>query len=165
MSDLHSHESGALAFRSSAGSGETAEFLAFVCANELYAVDLRSVHEIVIPPPITPVPRSPHPVVGVCSVRGQLVTIVDLRAVLRVPESEGSRRERILLARMPDDELVGLRVDEVRHVVRLLPSQIEYTSQTLGGEVSEGVRGIGRPAGGDVIVLLELTAVLYKGCS
>jgi purine-binding chemotaxis protein CheW len=163
MSDLHSVEPGSLARKSHARS-ETSEFLAFICAKELYAVDLRSVHEIVIPPPITPVPRSPSPVVGVCSVRGQLVTVVDLRAVLRVKESPGSRKERILLARMADGELVGLRVDEVRHVVRLLSSQIEYTSQTLGSEVSDGVRGIGRPTTGEVIVLLDLTAVLHKGC-
>lgn len=150
---------------SSISGEEVAELLAFVCNDELYAVDLRSVHEIVIPPPITLVPRSPEPVVGVCSVRGQLATVVDLRAVLGMSPVEQSRKNRILLARVGPSELVGLRVDEVRHVVRLANSQVEYSGQTLGSEVSDGVRGIGRPTSGEVIVLLDLLAILQKGCS
>ncbi len=145
-------------------SEEVAELLAFVCDDELYAVDLRTVHEIVIPPPITLVPRSPLAVVGVCSVRGQLATVVDLRAVLGLPPNDEQGKTRILLAKMGEADLVGLRVDEVRHVVRLSTSQIEFSAQTLGGDVSEGVRGIGRPATGEVIVLLDLVAMLHKGC-
>lgn len=148
--------------RSSAGA--VIELLAFTCAGELYAVDLRAVHEIVIPPPITLVPRAPEAVLGVCSVRGQLATVVDLRRVLSLAEWSADRRGRVLLAKKGDSELVGLRVDEVRHVVRLLPTQIELSSQTLGGEVSEGVRGIGRPHSGEVLVLLDLLALLEKGC-
>ena len=144
---------------------EIFELLSFVCDDELFAVDLRAVHEIVIPPPITLVPRAAPAVVGVCSVRGQLATIVDLRTVLGLPKMASGRRARILLAKVSESELVGLIVDEVRHVVRLNGSQIESTGQSLGGDGSDGVRGIGRPPGGDVIVLLDLVAVLNKGCS
>lgn len=144
--------------------GEVAELLAFICNGEPYAVSLSSVHEIVIPPPITLVPRSPAAVLGVCSVRGELATIVDLRTVLGLPKMEDSSRARILLARFQQSELVGLRVDEVRHVVRLTSSQIEYSSQTLGGESSDGVRGIGRPSANEVLVILDLISVLGKGC-
>jgi len=140
------------------------EFLVFLCDEELFAVDLRTVHEIVIPPPITVVPRAPSAVVGVCSVRGQLVTVVDLRRVLGLSQAEGERRARILLAKVSETDVVGLCVDEVKHVVRLTSSQIEITGQSLGGDGSDGVRGIGRPAGGEVIVLLDLLAVLNKGC-
>jgi len=140
------------------------EFLVFICNEELFAVDLRTVHEIVIPPPITIVPRAPAAVVGVCSVRGQLATVVDLRHVLGLPAASGERRARILLAKVTETDLVGLCVDEVKHVVRLTSSQIEITGQSLGGDGTDGVRGIGRPAGGEVIVLLDLLAVLNKGC-
>lgn len=144
---------------------EIFELLSFVCDDELFAVDLRAVHEIVIPPPITLVPRAAPAVVGVCSVRGQLATIVDLRAVLGLPRMASGRRARILLAKVSETELVGLIVDEVRHVVRLHGAQIEFTGQSFGGDGSDGVRGIGRPPGGEVIVLLDLVAVLNKGCS
>ncbi len=145
--------------------GEVAELLAFMCDGEPYAVGLGSVHEIVIPPPITPVPRAPRAVLGVCSVRGELATIIDLRRTLGLEEIRDVSRSRILLARLPHGELVGARVDEVKQVVRLTSSQIEYSSQTLGGDISEGVRGIGRPNPKEVIVILDLVSILAKGCS
>lgn len=145
--------------------GGVAELLAFVTSGEQYAVELRTVHEIVIPPSITVVPRSRRAVLGVCSVRGELATVVDLRRVLDLPPLPETRRERILLARAAQGELIGLRVDEVKQVVRLSPSQIEYSSQSLGGDGSDGVRGIGRPNERDVIVILDLLAVLQKGCA
>jgi purine-binding chemotaxis protein CheW len=140
------------------------ELLAFVCNDEIYAVELGSVHEIVIPPPITMVPRSPPAIVGVCSVRGELATVVDLRTVLSMGPQEDKSKTRVLLARVGASELVGLLVDEVRQVVRLREAQVEYSSQSLGGDVSEGVLGIGRPQEGEVIVILDLAAVLNKGC-
>lgn len=140
------------------------ELLAFVCADELYAVELSSVHEIVIPPPITMVPRSPAAVLGVCSVRGELVTIVDLRRILALPKSAERTRARVLLARVGASELVGLLVDEVRQVVRLRETQVEYSGQSLGSDLSDGVLGIGRPQDDEVIVILDLASVLKKGC-
>lgn len=145
--------------------GEVAELLAFMCDGEPYAVSLGSVHEIVIPPPITPVPRAPRAVLGVCSVRGELATVVDLRLTLGLGPLRDASRSRILLARLSHGELVGVRVDEVRQVVRLTASQIEYSSQTLGSDISEGVRGIGRPNSKEVIVILDLVSILAKGCS
>lgn len=141
------------------------ELLAFVCEDELYAVELSSVHEIVIPPPITMVPRSPAAVLGVCSVRGELVTIVDLRTILSLPSGAVRTRARVLLARIGASELVGLLVDEVRQVVRLRETQVEYSSQSLGGDLSDGVLGIGRPQDDEVIVILDLASVLKKGCA
>lgn len=141
------------------------ELLAFVCEDELYAVELSSVHEIVIPPPITMVPRSPAAVLGVCSVRGELVTIVDLRTILSLPRGAARTRARVLLARIGASELVGLLVDEVRQVVRLRETQVEYSGQSLGGDLSDGVLGIGRPQDDEVIVILDLASVLKKGCA
>ena len=157
-------ENGSISRLARAGAeDEISELLAFVSDGELYAVELHSVHEIVIPPPITMVPRSPPAVLGVCSVRGELATVVDLRIVLDLP-AVLSDKKRILLARVGGVELVGLLVDEVRQVVRLKAAQVELSSQGLGGEMSEAVRGVGRPSADEVIVILDLVSVLAKGC-
>jgi chemotaxis signal transduction protein len=58
---------------------------------------------------------------------------------------------------------MGLLVDEVRQVVRMMPKEIELSSGAGGGEFSEVVRGIGRPAHGDMLVLLDLSLLLGKG--
>jgi purine-binding chemotaxis protein CheW len=140
--------------------GPVHEFLAFTLAGELYGVALGKVRQIVTPPPITHVPRAPRDVLGICSVRGLLTTVVDLRMRLRVQASPATRRTRILLTQVDDGEIIGLLVDEVRHVVRLAESQIEVMTGAFGGEVSDHVRGIGRPGGREVMVLLDLRSIV-----
>lgn len=159
MPDLVVRRSAALRSRNEG----SLDYLSFASAGESYAVDLRSVQEIVVPPPITFVPRAKKVVLGVCSVRGQLVTVLDLRACLGAPAVEMSKKRRILLGRTADDELMGLLVDEVRQVVRMLPKEIELSTAGGGGEFSEVVRGIGRPHQGDLLVLLDLSLLLGKG--
>jgi len=159
MSDLVVRRSAALRSRNEG----SLDYLSFVSAGESYAVELRSVQEIVVPPPITFVPRAKKVILGVCSVRGQLVTVLDLRACLGAPPIEISRKRRILLGRTADEELMGLLVDEVKQVVRMMPKEIELSSAGSGGDFSEVVRGIGRPQRGDLLVLLDLSLLLGKG--
>jgi len=139
--------------------GPVREFLTFTLGADVFGVELARIKEILIPPPVTAVPRAPTDVLGVCSVRGLLVTVVDLKARLRLADRTRSRRARILLAISPNGEAVGLVVDEVRQVVRLTEDDMELASAGLGGEVSEFVLGIGRPQG-EFIVLLDLGSVV-----
>jgi chemotaxis signal transduction protein len=157
---------GTLARRQSAGKGPVREFLAVAMAAELYGLELTRVREILSPPPITLVPRAPSDVVGVCSVRGLLVTVYDLRRKLRLTQAPPTRRSRILLVQCDWNEVIGLFVDEVRQVVdevrqvvRLAESEIEVASNVLGGDVSESVLGIGRPHG-QILVLLDLGSMV-----
>ncbi|HEY2408750.1 MAG TPA: chemotaxis protein CheW [Polyangiaceae bacterium] len=138
--------------------GPVREFLVFTLANETYAVDLTRVKEILSPPPITRVPRASREVLGVCSVRGLLVTVVDLRRKLRVEERALTRRARILLTSSGDEETFGLLVDEVKHVVRLSSNELELAAAALGGDTAEYVMGVGRPEG-EFLILLDLKAI------
>jgi purine-binding chemotaxis protein CheW len=139
--------------------GPVREFLVFALGGDLYGVELAGIKEILSPPPITPVPRAGREVVGVCSVRGLLVTVVDLRRRLRLEERPLTRRTRILLIQAPSGDVNGLLVDEVRQVVRLAEAEIESAASALGGDVAEHVLGVGRPAG-TFLVLLDLRAIL-----
>jgi purine-binding chemotaxis protein CheW len=135
------------------------EFLAFMLGSDMYGVALSRVREIVSPPPITEVPRASKDVIGVCSVRGLLVTVVDLRRRLRLSESPPTRLSRILLANTDSGEVIGLYVDEVRQVFRLAENQVEVAASVLGGEMSEYVYGIGRPPG-ELVILLDLGSIV-----
>jgi purine-binding chemotaxis protein CheW len=134
------------------------EFLVFNLANEAYAVELARIREIVSPPLLTDVPRASREILGVCSVRGLLVTVIDLRRRLRLVESEATRTSRILLTETHSGEVIGLFVDEVKHVIRLESSEIEIAQNVLGGDLSDHVTGIGRTEG-QVIVILDLKSV------
>ncbi len=138
------------------------EYLVFTLAGESYAVVLTRIREILSPPPITVVPRAGRDVIGVCSVRGLLVTVIDLRRRLRLVEAPQSRRSRILLAMANSGEVVGLMVDEVKQVMRLAESEVEVAQSVLGGDISEHVVGIARP-GGTLLVLLNLGSIVSGG--
>jgi len=136
------------------------EFLAVMLAGQTYGVELTRIREILSPPPLTAVPRAPAHVKGVCSVRGQLITVIDLRSRLRLEQAPLTRKTRILLTENAG-EVVGLYVDEVRHVLRLTEAEIELATGVFGNDVSEHVIGIGRPPG-HVLVLLDLTSVVPR---
>jgi purine-binding chemotaxis protein CheW len=145
--------------------GARTEYLAFALAGENYAVRIAHVAEILRPPPITEVPRASPTVLGVVSVRGRLVTVVDLRRRFRLPSTNAQgtldRKARILLADVGLGEQIGLVVDEVQQVWRLAADEIE-PANALGGDQPAHIAGIGRPAGGNgiVLILLDLHPIL-----
>jgi len=149
------------AVRRAGEAGKRVEYLAFVLAGETYAVQIAHVAEILRPPPVTEVPRAPGNILGVISVRGKLVTVIDLRRRFRLDEGPMDRKSRILLADVGTGEQVGLLVDEVHQVWRLAPEEIEASS-VLGGEQAPHIGGIGRPAAepGTILVLLDLRPIL-----
>jgi len=135
--------------------GKRAEYLAFVLGPEAYAIQIGNIVEILKPLPITEVPRADPEVVGVMSVRGRLVTVVDLKRRFRLARTfTMDKKSRILLVDAAGEQ-IGLLVDEVLQVYRLAEAEIEPPA-VLGSEQPPYVVGIGRPAGGAVLLLLDL---------
>ena len=149
------------------GAGEadgSLAVLAVYAGNEAYGFPLQSVHEILVPPPLTEVPRAPERVLGVITVRGQIVTVLDLRKILRLEAPDDVTFGRILLVDN-NEELVGVAVDRVLQVYRLKPDQIEYAS-SMGADLSDYVVGIGRvqseaqERAADMLILIDPVALL-----
>lgn len=149
------------AARRAGETGRRVEYLAFGLAGETYAVQIAHVAEILRLPPITTVPRAPETVLGVISVRGKLVTVVDLRRRFALPPAAIDRKTRILLCDVGTGEQIGLLVDDVQQVWRLASEEIE-PAHVLGGEQASHVAGIGRPTAGEgtLLILLDLRPIL-----
>lgn len=133
------------------------EYLSFALADEIYAVDIFHIKEIIKPPMITEVPRTEPVVLGILSLRGTIATVVDLRRRLGLEAASQTRKSRILIARM-DDELVGLLVDEVRHVIRLKDENVEPPPGVFDRMEAEHIIGVGRQEG-EMYTLLDLRSV------
>lgn len=140
------------------------EFLAFALADEIYAVPIGAVREIVKVPIITSVPRVPEHVLGVMNVRGEMLPVYDLRRRLNlsdvVPRISGpgdvARESRVVLLKDPEGD-AGILVDRVQGVVRLLLSKLE-PPPPLGGD-RRAVAGLGR-ADGQLFILLDVEQAL-----
>jgi len=119
------------------------EYLIFRLAGETYGLEIRRVLEVLHTPRITEVPRAPADVLGVITVRGEVITVVDPRGRIGLPRAEGPPANRVLI--VDDGEgTCGLLVDQVAGVVRLPRGALEPCPQALGSGGGEVFLGIGR---------------------
>jgi purine-binding chemotaxis protein CheW len=83
---------------------------------ERFAVPLSQVRTVVLPRPLSRVPRSPPPMMGIMNLRGRVVTVVDLAALLG-QERTGPPGKVLLIDRGRTE--LGLAVGEVTGIVPL----------------------------------------------
>jgi chemotaxis signal transduction protein len=91
--------------------------LVFTLDGAPYALAVERVREIVRRRPITPVPRLPAEVLGVISLRGRILQVIDPRARLALAPGEPGARSRIVVAHDGEGRVAGILVDSVEEVV------------------------------------------------
>jgi purine-binding chemotaxis protein CheW len=107
---------------------ETIEYLSFQLGEELFAIEVSKVREVLEYTTITRVPGAPDFMKGVINVRGGVVPVMDLKNKLNMPESETGINTRIVVMElMINDEkiVVGSIADTVHEVMALYPGQIQ----------------------------------------
>jgi purine-binding chemotaxis protein CheW len=121
------------------------EMLSFLLGNEEYVVEVDRVREVLTPREITPVPHTSKYFLGVCSLRGAVMPIIDLNSRLGLAASERDEKSRIIVVSLGQDDQVGLFVDRVRGVVRFSPSAVQPAPETVEqGAGAEFLKGIAR---------------------
>ncbi len=118
----------------------------FRVEKERYALPLPAVREVVVPPErFTRVPRAPAAVTGVMNLRGRVVTVVELRHLLGLPDGPTPSGRVLLLDRGRRDlGLLVTDVDGIEEVERVI---------TAPGKTVPAVRGVARLRGQAVTVL------------
>jgi purine-binding chemotaxis protein CheW len=134
------------------------EFVTFHLDGDPYALPIERVREIVRLRPITPVPRVPSAIIGVISLRGEVVEVLDLRVRLGLASREAHRSSRIVVLHGEDGTVTGLLVDSVRDVLRIPEDQMRSAS---GGD-QEAVSAL-LVRGDEFVSLLDLDRVLDLG--
>lgn len=138
--------------------------LAVLAGDEMYGFPLSTVREILVTPPLTEVPRVADHFLGVISVRGQIITLVDLPRMLNLEVQDRQPAGRVLLIDS-GDEVIGVAVDSVVQVAPLLPEDIEFAS-AMSAELSDYVVGLARVSSKsstgepDLLILLDPGALL-----
>jgi purine-binding chemotaxis protein CheW len=137
---------------------EQIELLTFLIAGEQYAVEIERIVEIVPPRPVTRIPNADDTVVGIISLRGTIVTLVDVRRKLRHPPGEVDPNTRIVVIDFRN-ETVGFAVDRVLRVVKLPAAEVEPHPVVHSTELEEAIRGVFRTTGA-LTILLDLDKLL-----
>lgn len=133
-------------------------WLSFALAKEEYAVNIEQVKEIIKPREITDIPRVPDYLLGVISLRGIVIPVIDLRLRLNLGAVGVNDKNRIIVCEQ-QDRIVGLLVDSITQVVQVREADIEPPPAILSGLDRDMVEGVGRIQG-QMIILLDLVEVL-----
>lgn len=138
-----------------------AEYLTFALAGEHYALPIEHVREVLKSPPVTEVPRAPAHVLGVVTVRGEVMAVCDPRRRLALPGDPPAGPAARLVVADAGEGPCALLVDGVLGVVRVARGALEPCPQGIGGAAAECLAGIGRE-GDRLFTALDTAALLGR---
>jgi purine-binding chemotaxis protein CheW len=133
-----------------------AQFVTFSLGEEIFAVPVEVVREILDHEEPFKIPHGPDYLLGLRDVRGQGVPVIDLRLRLGLSRTEKTPHTRILVLDVPVGNKVlvlGLVADRVYEVVPFLREQIEAAPDIGIRWRSDYISGVVRRNGGFVVII------------
>jgi len=118
----------------------THQYCTFHLGDQYFGLDVLKVQEIVRHQPLTKVPLAHDMVRGLINLRGQIVTAIDLRRRLDMPEAADDRQP-VNVVVQTDDGAVSLLVDEIGDVLEVSEEGFERPPETLQGSSRDLIRG------------------------
>ena len=137
-------------------STNTRQYLTFQLSEEIFAIDVVNVREILEFSTVTKVPQTPEYMRGVINLRGSVVPVLDMRLKFGMSVTEKTINTCIVVVEVPmEDEnvIIGALVDSVQEVFELDPESIEPAPR-IGIQLRNGfIKGMGKKDDRFVIIL------------
>jgi purine-binding chemotaxis protein CheW len=132
-----------------------AQYLSFMLGQDMFAMGILAVREILEYAGVTPVPQMPPAICGVINLRGTAVPVLDLARRLERASSAISKRTCIVVVEVDGDDgpfVIGILVDAVNAVLDIPATEIEPAPR-FGAVKAELLHGIGKVNGRFVLLL------------
>lgn len=129
------------------------QFVTFRVDNLFFGVSVKEVQEIIRYQEMTSVPLSPTFVSGLVNLRGQIITVVDMRSLLNL-ESHNSLIQQMIIVLLIEGEKICILVDKIGDVVDVTPQTFEETPTTFSNNLLGVVNGVHKLRG-DVMLILN----------
>jgi purine-binding chemotaxis protein CheW len=117
------------------------QFCTFYLDKVMFGVELEKVQEVIRYLEITEIPLAPRVVSGLMNLRGQIITGIDLRRRLALPDRSEEIHAMNVVIRSADGA-VSLLVDQIGDVVETTEDSFERPPETLQGKVREVILGV-----------------------
>ncbi len=132
------------------------QYLSFTLGDEVYAIEIGKVREVLDNTPATKVPKTPDYMRGIINLRGSVVPVVDLRLKFGMDEIQSTVDTCIIIVETTlEDEtvMIGALADSVREVFDLHGDEIEPPPK-IGTKLDiDFIKGMGKHDGGFIIIL------------
>jgi len=145
-------------------SDSTNQYLTFTLGEEVFALDISSVREVLEWTTITKVPRTPEYIRGVINLRGRAVPVVDVRLKFGMPPTQRTVNTCIIIVEVSlggEQTVLGALADSVKEVMDIEPKDIEPAPKMGTSIRADFIKGIGRH-GEEFIILLDIDRVFTE---
>lgn len=144
---------------------ETTQYLTFMLEQEIFALDVATVREILDFTTVTKVPQTPDFMRGVINLRGAVVPVMDLRLQFGMSATEKTVNTCIIVVEMAlegETMVLGLLADSVQEVIDLEPGQIEPAPRIGTKLNTEFIVGMGKH-NDQFLMILDINKVFAEG--
>lgn len=133
------------------------KYICFTLGDDKYAIGLLQVKEVIGNIEATPIPQAPAYYKGIINLRGQIISIIDLRSKLKLKKAEQNLESSIVILNI-DKLSLGVVVDSVDCVVTYTGSEISH-SREFDTTQKSNVLGVAKKDN-TMTLLLDLQTVL-----
>ncbi len=138
-------------------TGELNRFIEFSLGSEDYAVPLLMVREVISVPDTTPIPKAPPHFLGIMNLRGQVISVVDLRKKLKV-EPRKDKEEAVIIVDIGSMN-IGVVVDSINKVLAFSKEDVCEMPEVESQINTQYIQGVYKKEN-SLTVLLDLAKVL-----
>ncbi|MBS1984950.1 MAG: chemotaxis protein CheW [Bdellovibrionales bacterium] len=132
-------------------------FLVFSLGKESYAIPLLSLKEVIAMPDTTPIPHAPAHFLGIMNLRGQVISVMDLRTKFGIKADSSGETSVIICDLAPLS--IGVVVNSVDCVLALQQSEIRPRPDVQGARYAEAITGVAQ-RGAQLILILNIAKAL-----
>ncbi len=140
---------------------EVTQYLTFTLNQEVFALEIAKVREVLEFTAVTKVPRTPGFLRGVINLRGNVVPVVDLKSKFGMGQTERTVNTCVVITEVTVDgesTVIGALADSVREVIDLDPAQVEPPPR-IGTRLDTAfIRGMGK-RDDEFLILLDVDKV------
>ena len=133
------------------------KFLTFIAEEQVFAIPIFDVVQIVSMQKLTDMPDSPSYVKGIINLRGSIIPVVDFRLRLGKPEKEYDERTCIIVT-MVNGQEAGVVVDEVDSVINISDEDISIPPKKNDMSNDSYITGIAKLE--KIILIMDVAKIL-----
>lgn len=113
----------------------------FSVSGKLFGLEMSAVREVLSSPKVTLLPNVPSHVLGVYNLRGNILSLVDIRKILGLNSSTDQKFDVVMLVES-SKSLISFVVEKVLDFVNVENSKIKEPSKDISARLAYFVRGI-----------------------
>ncbi|MBF0540074.1 MAG: chemotaxis protein CheW [Nitrospirae bacterium] len=139
---------------------ETVDLAVVKLADEFFGIDLRTVKEFITIRNIMPIPCCPPYVLGDINLRGDILSIIDVRSILNLPNSKTYTETKGIVIQL-NEYIVGIPIDEILDIAYVTSKIIADVPVALASVDEEYLIGTVKYGSG-MLAILDLQKILLS---